>query len=147
VITVTIGQQTGAHVAIEVAGRQHPDATDSDDGNWLACRVSLRVGAFSSRFDASLRAEEFAEFLVAARRLYETLEGGASFATMEDQLSVAIHRVGSLGALEVVGVAADSPGTGNRLEFTLSQYDQTQLVDLIRDLEAVTATFGVVGRS
>jgi hypothetical protein len=119
VVAVTIGQQTGEHVAIEVAWRQYPYATHSVDGNRSACRVSLRAGAFSGGFDASLRAEEFAEFLGEARRLYETLEGGASFATMEDQLRVAIHRVGSLGALEVVGMATDSPDTGNRLQFTL----------------------------
>ena len=66
---------------------------------------------------------------------------------MEDQLRVDINRVGSLGALKVIGIAADAAGTGNRLEFTLAQYDQTQLVDLIRDLEVATATYGVVGRS
>ncbi|HEY6470762.1 MAG TPA: hypothetical protein VI434_13460 [Candidatus Dormibacteraeota bacterium] len=146
-ITITIGEETGEHVAIEIVRREFPDATDSDDGNWLACRVSIRAGAFSGSFGASLRAEEFAEFLAAARRLYETLEGRASFATLEDQLRVDINRVGSLGALKVIGIAADAAGTGNRLEFALAQYDQTQLVDLIRDLEVATATYGVVGRS
>jgi len=32
-------------VTLEVGGRQFPQATDFDDGNWLTTRVSVRAGA------------------------------------------------------------------------------------------------------
>lgn len=138
-VEVVVGQRSGEQVQIEILGRQSSQETDSDDGVWLACRVSVRAGAFSGRFSASLRDKDFSRFLVSVRELNETLAGEAALNTDEGQIRVAIRRTDSLGPLRVTGTAVDVSGTGNRLAFTLAQYDQTQLPDLIRELEEATA--------
>jgi hypothetical protein len=73
------------------------------------------------------------------RRLNETLKGEANLDTDEGQLHLTIRRIGSLGGLDVTGIAVDTAGTGNRLAFKLAQYDQTQMLKLPGELEAVIA--------
>ena len=145
-ISVVVGRVAGDHVEIDVGGWEHPGTNDFDDGNWLMTRVGIRARGFSGRYAASLRAEEFVDFLDAVRRLSETLDGEAVFTTMEEQLRVAIRRVGSLGGLEVVGVALDAAGWGNRLVFKLAEFDQSDLPPLVAQLEALVEAFPVIGR-
>ena len=145
-LTVTVGRRDGDHLSIEVGGREHPQASDFDDGNWLVCLVSLRAGGFSGKYGASLRSEELARFRDAVRLLNETLQGEALFETLEGQLRVTIERVGGLGGLRVIGTALDAAGLGNRLSFELKDFDQTDLRDLIAALNEVVSTFPVIGR-
>ncbi len=140
-----VGRRGGDHVRVEIVSRERPAANDYYDGNWLRCRVSVRAGAFSGRYPAALRVEEFVGFLGGVRRLHETLAGDAVFATMEEQLRIAISRTDSLAALRATGVALDQPGVGNRLTFELAEFGQTELVGLIADLERATDAFQVRG--
>jgi hypothetical protein len=104
------------------------------------------VGSFSARYLAALRAEEFERWLKAAQALSRTLQGEATFHTLEGQLLLSISSVGSLGGLRVTGEARDQAGTGNRLRFALGDFDQTELPGLLGALEDVVRTYPVVGR-
>jgi hypothetical protein len=77
--------------------------------------------------------------------LERTLEGGATFTTMEGQLSVTLSGDGK-GHVHVQGTAADEPGTGNRLEFGFD-VDQTYLPGIAETLEHFLAAFPVVAAS
>lgn len=145
-VTVVVGRPDGEHVELEVVRRERPQASDFWDGNWLSCQVSLRVGSFSARYLAALRAEEFERWLKAAQALSRTLQGEATFHTLEGQLLLSISSVGSLGGLRVTGEARDQAGTGNRLRFALGDFDQTELPGLLGALEDVVRTYPVVGR-
>ncbi len=138
-VEVVIGQQSGEHVAVEILTPQSSGQPDGDDGIWVTCRVSVRAGAFSGSFTADFTDRDFSRFLDSVRRLDETLKGEANLDTYEGQLHLTIRRVGSLGGLEVAGIAVDMAGTGNRLAFKLAQYDQTQLLTLAGELETVIA--------
>ena len=143
---VVLGRRNADHLAIEVWGRAHPQATDFEDGNWLACQVSVRAGAFSGRYAPTLRAEEFQRFTTGVRRLNDTLKGEAEFRTLEEQLTLRIERVGSLGDLRLVGTARGAAGTGNLLSFQLHEFDQTDLPGVLAALTEVTGAFPVIGR-
>jgi hypothetical protein len=138
--TVAVGLRTSEHVEIEIHGLERPSEPVSDDERWLTCRVSVRAGGFSGSFSAACVAADFSHFLTGVRNLNQTLVGEAELNTVEGQLHLVIRRVGSLGEMQASGTAVDVPGSGNRLAFTLRDFDQTQLPALIRELEAVTGT-------
>lgn len=144
---IRLGRAHGDHILIEIGGREHPSATDFDDGNWLVSQVSVRAGAFAGRFGCSLRSEESAAFLGELRQLNNTLTGEAVFQTLEEQLRVRVSTVGSLGGIIVTASARDQAGVGNLLEFHLEDYDQTDLGSLIADVEEVAAMYPVIGRA
>jgi hypothetical protein len=89
-----------------------------------------------------MRAEEFAGFLTDITALSRTLEGAATFTTMEGQLSVTLSGDGK-GHVHVQGTAVDEPGTGNRLEFGFD-IDQTYLHGIASCLDSFVAAFPVV---
>jgi hypothetical protein len=142
VLHVKIGGSAGC-VTVDVLGREHPTATDYDDGNWLLSQVSVEAGAWNGRFRASLRAEEFGSFLRGVRLLYDSLEGTAEFVPMEPWLILKLEG-DRLGHVAVSGVADDEVATGNKLSLHF-EIDQSYLPSVIRELEAVLAEFPVVG--
>ena len=141
---VIIGPQDGEHLAVEPMRRNHPDCNDYWDGNWLACAIDVNVGGFRGHVDADLRAEEFASFRDGLQRLYNQLNGEATFETREHWLT--IHVVGDgRGHFEATCQLRDEPGIGNCLAFSLA-FDQTYLPAVLRSLEAILHRFPVVGR-
>ena len=140
---VLVGDANGEHVLVRLLRRAHPQAHDYWDGNWIACEVSVRAGAFRATFTADLRAEEFQRFLGEVRLLQTSLEGVARFETMEEQLTLSLTR-SIKGRVQVAGVARDVAGTGNELRFEFD-IDQTYLPALSGGLERGLANFPVVG--
>jgi hypothetical protein len=141
---VTIGPPGGEHVTVEPLRRSHLGCTDYWDGNWIACAINVKAGAFRGQVDADLRAEDFVRFRDGLRRLYDELAGNATFATMEDWLAIDV-RVDGRGHFEARCELRDDPGMGNLLTFSIS-FDQTQLPTVLRDLDAVVLRFPVLGR-
>ena len=145
-VALTVGRPGNDHVVLQIERRLFPQASDAWDGNALGCRVSLRVGGFIGEFATTMWANDFYRFLVELRGLNQTLDGSADFETAEGQVSLAIASVSSLGTLRVSGSARDVAGIGNRLDFELSEFDQTDLPSLIRTLEEISTAYPVVGR-
>lgn len=139
---ILIGEAGAHHVLIRPISRRHPGLFDHIDANWIACDVQIVAGGFRGQFQADLRAEEFAGFLTEVLALSRTVDGAATFTTMEGQLAVSLVGDGN-GKMHVRGTAVDDPGTGNRLEFSFG-IDQTYLQPIAQSLEHVLAAFPVV---
>jgi hypothetical protein len=120
-----IGGSNREHVIVHPTRRERPEASDYWDGNWVYATVKVAARAFRGEFEAQLRAEEFVRFRDQLQVLYETLNGGAKFETMEGWLTVDIQGDGK-GHFRAGCIAVDQPGIGNRLTFGLD-FDQTEL--------------------
>jgi hypothetical protein len=139
---ILIGDAGAHHVLIRPVSRTHPGLFDYWDGNWIDCDVQIAAGAFRGNFRAYMRSEEFAGFLTDLTALSRTLEGAATFNTMEGQLSLTLAGDGK-GHVHVQGTAVDEPGTGNRLAFGFD-IDQTYLQQIADCVESFVAAFPVV---
>lgn len=113
------------------------------DGNWVYATISIVAGGVRAEFEAQLRTEEFLRFRDELRPLHDSLVGRAKFDTMEELLSINIAGDGK-GHFHADCVAVDMPGTGNRLTFGID-FDQTDLPEILRGLDAITKAFAVVG--
>ncbi|MEW9551213.1 hypothetical protein [Nonomuraea sp. NPDC050783] len=143
-IVVGRGEQSD-HVLIQVHGRMHPGSTDLWDGNWLVSPIQVRVGGFTARIDAGLRADELRDFRVALERVYAEVSGRATLSSMEHwiELTAECHPTGSLS---ISGTVADDPAMWNTLNFVIEGLDQTDIPPLVEALVAVEERFPVVGR-
>ena len=140
---LVIGDENGQHVIVRALSRNHPDLFDYWDGNWVACELEIVTGGFRGAFRADLRSEEFRAFLEEAEGLSRTLDGAASFSTMEGQIAFSLAGDGK-GQVRVLGEACDAPGSDNRLHFSF-EIDQTYLPKICSSLEVLLAAFPVVG--
>jgi hypothetical protein len=140
---VVIGSDTEG-LTIRIVSRMHPGADDYWDGNWLVSPVEVRVGGFTGRVAAGLRAEELARLREGLEALYASLEGEARLESLEDWVTLTCRGDGK-GHVDVRGTVVDRPGVGNTLEFRLA-LDQTQLPPIIDQLRAVEHTFPVLGQ-
>ena len=75
--------------------------------------------------------------------LNRTLDGAASFSTMEGQLALSLTADGN-GQVRVAGEGIDEAGVGNRLQFGFV-IEQAHLQDLGRSLEHLLTAFPVIG--
>lgn len=128
-----------------VLGREYPDATDYWDGNWVVADLSLRAGAFTARLRASLRTDEIRRFNKALKVLNKKLSGVAVLETLEEWLKLSITAA-PRGQIEIAGELRDEPGSGNVLRFEFEDLDQTHLAGWIDSLDAIEASFPVIGR-
>lgn len=142
-MSLRVGASHREHVIVRPTRRENPEATDADDGNWICATIEIAAGAFRGSFEANLRAEDFVLFRDALRPLYERLDGGATFDTMEGWLSIAVRGDGK-GDFHAACEAVDRPGLGNRLTFAID-FDQTELPAMIRGLDAICEAVPVVG--
>ena len=138
---LVIGDENGEHVAIRALSRNHPGLFDDGDANWVACELEVAAGGFRGAFRADLRSEEFQAFLEEVEGLSRTLDGAASFSTMEEQIAFSLAGDGQ-GHVRVQGEAVTHGG--NRLQFSF-EIDQTYLPQICRSLEVILAAFPVVG--
>ena len=138
-----IGDAGGQHVLVRAQARHHPNLFDYWDGNWISSEVEIVAGGTRAAFRADLRSEEFQAFLDEAEALARSLDGVATFSTMEGQLTVSITG-DPAGRLHVEGEARDAPGSANRLHFGF-EIDQSYLPQICRSLAVLLAAFPVVG--
>jgi hypothetical protein len=127
-------------VQISVLGRQFPDATDWEDGNWLISPVRIGVGRFAGELPAQLRIEELQAFRAGLELIRDTLSGVAELHSMDGWLTLSVQCSAS-GSLLVSGSADDNPGIGNKLRFEIAGMDQSFLRDLIDQLQEVEHAF------
>jgi hypothetical protein len=138
-----IGDADGQHVLVRAESRHHPDLFDSAAGNWISSEVTIVSGGMRARFRAELKSEEFRAFLDEAEALSRSLDGVATFATAEGQLTVSLA-AGPSGRLLVEGDAFDAPGSANRLAFAFD-IASGDLPKICRSLEVLLTAFPVVG--
>jgi hypothetical protein len=135
--------RANAHVIVSPNRRAFPEAAEYWDGNWVYATVSIAAGGFRGDFEARLRTEEFVRFRDELRPLHDNLVGRATFATMEEWLSLDVAGDGN-GHFHADCIAVDMAGTGNRLTFAID-FDQTDLTEILKGLDAITKTFPVIG--
>jgi len=140
---IVIGDLNAQHVVIRPVGRSTPGLFDYWDGNWIVCEVEISAGGFRGRFSADMRSEELHAFMEQVSELDRTIEGAATFTTMEGQLALSLTG-GVNGRVKIVGEALDLSGSENRLEFSFD-VDHTYLPALAHSLEFLLAAFPVIG--
>jgi hypothetical protein len=140
-----MGATQNEQLTIAVLGRAYPNATDFWDANWVTATISIAVGAFSGRVEASLRIEEFRRFNEGLKRVNRVLSGLAELKSMEDWIVLTV-KAESRGHITIFGEVSDYPGMGNTLRFELSEVDQTYLSGWIKDLDEIEQAFPLIGR-
>ena len=131
--SITLRGNAGDHVIITCHGR--PDEND----DWLDATIDVAAGAFSGRVSASLVTVDFARFRRELESLHQTLDGTATFETIERQL--AIECVGNgRGGIGVTGMVEDRAGDGNQLKYQIDT-DQTFLPALISQIRVLEELF------
>lgn len=113
------------------------------DKNWITTRISVKGGVFSGQFVADLMTTDFELFKREIKNLNKDFKGTAKFEPLEKQLVLNIKGDG-IGHFEVVCEATDRPVYGATLSFNL-HFDQTQLGQLINELERITKAFPIKG--
>ena len=142
---VLIGDIDRQYVLIRPLCRRHPDLFDYQAGNWIDCELEIAAGAFRGSFRTDLRSEEFHAFLQEAEALSRTLEGAASFATVEGGIALVLTGDGDVDRrLRVRGEAVDTADAGNRLLFDFG-IEPACLPDVCQSLAYLLAAFPVTG--
>jgi hypothetical protein len=139
---ILIGDIGAQHVLIRPLARSQPGLFDVRDGNWIDCEVAIAAGGFKGSFQADLRSEEFGTFLEEVQTFAQTLDGSATFTTMEGQLAISLTGDGR-GRVRVSGEAIDDARAGNRLQFAFD-LDNTSLQPVCESLESLLAAFPVL---
>ena len=135
------GGEEKQRVEVRVHGYERAPIGEVYDDNWVRVSVHVSVGAFKGDFPAAFLTSDFAEFRGRLLKLSQSLEGVASFSTLEDQLSLELTGNGQGGIL-LKGVAIDAPGPGSRLEFDLA-LDQSHLPAALEGLDEILDKYPV----
>ncbi len=142
--SVIIGSPDSEYLIIHVKNREYPLSSDYWDGNWVKSIINVSAGGFTGKVRASLRSEEFVEFMNELSMLYKELSGQAHFTTMEKWLSITVVGDG-LGHFEAQCKLSDNApvGGGNTLYFTL-HFDQTFIPGMLDGLNRIVTAFPVI---
>lgn len=120
---------------------------DSDldwDKNWIKTKVTVKGGKFSGQYSGDFMTVDFEKFKQELSRLYNDLKGTANFNDLEGYLELKIIGDG-IGHFEVNVKACDQPGVNaSELTFTMT-FDQTELKELVNQLNRITKKFPIVG--
>jgi len=120
---------------------------DSDldwDRNWIKTKVTLKGGKFSGQYVGDFMTVDFEKFKQELSELYDNLSWTANFIDLEGYLNLKIIGDG-LGHFEVNVLACDQPGiNGSQLTFKMS-FDQTQIKELVYQLDLITKEYPIVG--
>ena len=139
---VLIGDASAQHVLIRPLSRSNPGLFDDRDRNWITCEIAIVAGGFRGALTADMRSEEFQALLDQVSELGRTIDGAATFTTMEGQLALALTPESS-GEIRVTGEALDLAGSDNRLAFSFTA-EASCLPAISRSLESLLAAFPVI---
>ena len=121
--------ESGNLIRIELVGYNHPNAELDWDKNWVRGIVSVKAGGFYGEFKADFMTVDFVSFKNELAKLYDKLNGIATFHTIEEQVVVKVTGDG-IGHLKADCVVMDYAGTGNRLVFEID-FDQTHIPGIL----------------
>lgn len=142
-VNFRIGSSNAAHVILSPRIPERLESKSYWDDGWIDADITISAGAFRGEIQAQLRADDFVRFRDQLRPLYEKLTGAATFETMEGWISIQIKGDGK-GHFHADCVADDQPGVGNRLMFGID-FDQTELPEMLRGLDAICEAIPVLG--
>ena len=130
-------------IRIDVNGLKYPLAELDWDKNVLDLVVKLNVGAFSANLSTDIMTTDFEVFKRELKYLYDNLKGTATFEGIEADLTINIQGDG-IGHLYAKCFLTDSIADGNELNCEIG-FDQTQIPELIKQLEKITTEFPTTG--
>jgi len=135
--------ESGNFIRIELIKQSNPNAELDWDKNWLKGLVKVKAGGFSGEFKADFMTVDFVSFKNELTKLYDKLNGIATFSTLESQVEIKIVGDG-IGHLNAECEVMDYAGIGNKLEFEIN-FDQTHIPKIINQLEKITNRFPKIG--
>ena len=136
-------RDTENFIRIYVNGLNYPNAELDWDRNWVNTLVLVKAGAFNGEFKADSMTTDFEIFKKELKALYQNLDREATFKGIESQVTIRVQGDG-IGHLKTECSLLDYAGTGNELKCEL-EFDQTQLPELIDQLEQITIAFPTTG--
>jgi hypothetical protein len=141
--TMEIGGH-GGHIKIDVQRYERPETSDEDDANWLATQCNVAVGEFSCILKLSLVTRDFTEFLAQLEKAVDSLNGSATFTTMEEGLHIEI-KFNHAGHANVFGRAGSQTSIvpeQSVLSFSF-ETDQSFLAQTVRELKGIVTQFPI----
>jgi hypothetical protein len=135
---------TGDFIRIIPVEYNNYNSEDEWDKNWIKTRIEVKAGVFNGKYMADLMTVDFESFRKVFNYIYDNLAGEGTFADTEGYIEIHIKGDG-IGHFEAYCKACDNPGYMERtLEFYLN-FDQTQIMPMLRQLNTITAQFPAVG--
>jgi hypothetical protein len=131
-------------IRIDVGGLNFPNAELDWDKNSLKAVVIFKVSAFSGNLVTYLMTTDFEIFKRELKILYDNLDGTANFEGIEGNITIHIKGDG-IGHLYAKCFITDSFPDGNELNCEIG-FDQTQIPELIKQLEKITTEFPTTGK-
>ena len=135
--------ENGSFIRIDLIDFNYPYADLDWDKNWISGIVKVKAGAFSGEFKTDFMTVDFVSFKNEMEKLYDKLNGIATFYTLENQVEIKIIGDG-IGHLKAECEVMDYAGIGNKLKFEID-FDQTYIPKLLNQLEKITKRFPKIG--
>ncbi len=107
----------------------------------LAVNLTMVAGRFQGFIETQFRADELARFRDLFREMYQHLRGEWHQEFLASGLDLRMKGDG-LGHFEMVCIADDQGGTGNKPTFGID-FDQTEIPEMLASLDEVVANFPV----
>ena len=114
------------------------------DKNWIKTQVTIKGGKFSGQYSGDFMTVAFEKFKQELSQLYDNLHGTANFNDLEGYLELKITGDG-IGHFEVNIKACDQPGVNASVVTFTMGFDQTELKDLVNQLDRITKQFPITG--
>ncbi|MFC4322008.1 WapI family immunity protein [Litchfieldia salsa] len=137
-----IGEET--RVVINILNRSHPECTDYWDGNWVKAKIDIQIPGYLAKFDLDLRTDELRDFLIGLRIMNKDLKGKAQLNNLDSYIEIECE-VTKIGGIVWSVETCYPAGYGAVLKFEFES-DQSYLLNLISELEAILVTFPVIGK-
>ncbi len=135
---------TGNFIRIVPLRFMHPDAEMDWDRNWIETHIEINASPFRGKYKVSLMTGDFEKFKQELKRVYNDLAGATMFDSLESDIEIKIKGDG-LGHFKAKCTATDRTTVdGSELSFVLD-FDQTQIPELIKQLEEITTAFPIFG--
>ena len=128
-------------LTLDITRRLFPDGDNFYDRNMLAVNLTMVAGRFQGFIETQFRADELARFRDLFREMYQHLRGEWHQEFLASGLDLRMKGDG-LGHFEMVCIADDQGGTGNKPTFGID-FDQTEIPEMLASLDEVVANFPV----
>lgn len=120
----------------------HDNFSHDWDRDWIKSEIEINTGSFKGKFNGDLKISNLNYFKSGLEHLYTHLDGELLFEDIEGYLKINIKGDGN-GHFEMICTVCDNPGyMPAKLSFYLN-FDQTQIMQMVRDLGNISNQFSV----
>ena len=141
---IQFGNPTGNYLHIKILTRTYSGASDYWDANWLTTEVQAHAGASQTKFQATMRAEEFRLFLRQLKQVLKSKMKRTKFETMEKWLTIDVVSNGQ-NDFVVRCSTGNKPSIGKRMEFMINLCRE-DVKNVVKQLKMVVKIFPTIGR-